>query len=184
MALLKNLWKRLAGHQGLIQTLAVVAEPRLVRGHDGDRSSLSPWAGLWWSRMGCSCWGQAGWIPSLQNTLIGKGSLSYSVYGDSNARASQLAGFLWEVIGRQKWRNVLTQMRAELMRPAAWESWCGSVWWVGESPFWTAAAGCCWLVCWLLLSRLLGNHCDQRNCETHSTVDSRLTVRSETSLWK
>lgn len=35
MALLKKPWNRLSGHQGLIQTVAVVAEPWLVRGHDG-----------------------------------------------------------------------------------------------------------------------------------------------------
>ena len=70
------------------------------------------------------------------------------------------------------------------MRPVAWESWCSSVWWVGEGPFWTTADGRRWLVCWLLLSRLLGNRCDRHNCETRSTVDSSLTVCSETSLWK
>lgn len=36
MALLKKLWQRLTGHQGLIPTLAVVAEPHLVHGYKGD----------------------------------------------------------------------------------------------------------------------------------------------------
>lgn len=86
MALLKKLWQRLTGHQGLIPTLAVVAEPHLVHGYKGD----CPYP-----------MGRAVVLVGphlLQNTLTGR----QAVHGDSTAGADQMPGFPWGVEGCQK----------------------------------------------------------------------------------
>jgi len=164
MALLKKLWNGL----GLIQTLAVAAEPWLFRRHRRwGWSVLWPGAGLRRSRVAAA----AALTGSHRGRCETRDRHRWPASAGSGVWAvSQLAGFLWEVTGRQKCKTV---------RPVAWERWCRSIAWVGEGPCWAMGDGQRWRVWWLLLSRLLGNR-----CETHSAVGSSLTICSETSRWK